>query len=414
MATDQKVPRAQAPRITFAVWSTVISVVLVAALLTVHYASGASRCGSHAWLDWAFDSVAWTGITRPDMLTAQDVCYKVHEFTSSCLLLSGEVVPATPIPSSISDQLWSGIFSLRELIHGSTRTVLYERHWNDLRFAATWGLILYALRGVLVAFVLEPLGWLLVERPTGELAATEKGRRRLRKTVTRFAEQGWILLLYSTSFALVCDVIRRQPFWPNKSEYLWIDYPFTTMDAATKALYLWEASNYLHQLIVVSVEEKRSDFTQMMVHHIVTLTLIFGSYACCLHPVGIAVLFLLDPSDILLAAAKLIRYAGYRTLCDIAFGLFMISWIVMRHGIYSYVYYSCIVEVPKLIQFTDKADFASGHVMTDACYWIFIGLLGVLQFILLIWCSMILGVAYRVLTKKGAEDSRSDDSLDEE
>lgn len=91
------------------------------------------------------------------------------------------------------------------------------------------------------------------------------------------------------------------PFWPDKPEHFWIGYPHTTMDALTKVLYLWEASNYMHQLIVVCVEEKRSDFYQMMMHHAVTLVLIFGSYACCLHRVGIAILFLLDPSDILLA-----------------------------------------------------------------------------------------------------------------
>ena len=92
----------------------------------------------------------------------------------------------------------------------------------------------------------------------------------------------------------------------------------------------------------------------------------------------------------------------------------MISWVVMRHGVYSYVYYSCIVIAPKLITFVEKADFVSGNVMTSACYWVFVTLLGVLQCILLIWCAMIFGVAYRVLMYAGAEDSRSDDSLDED
>ena len=41
---------------------------------------------------------------------------------------------------------------------------------------------------------------------------------------------------------------------------------------------------------------------------------------------------------------------------------------------------------------------------------VFLVLLAILQAILLVWFSMIVNVAVRVLTQKGATDSRSDDS----
>lgn len=73
------------------------------------------------------------------------------------------------------------------------------------------------------------------------------------------------------------------------------------MDGLTKAVYLWEASNYIHQLFVINIEARRSDYVQMTVHHIVTMMLIGGSYVCCFWRIGLVILLLMDPSDILLA-----------------------------------------------------------------------------------------------------------------
>ena len=44
--------------------------------------------------------------------------------------------------------------------------------------------------------------------------------------------------------------------------------------------------------------------------------------------------------------------------------------------------------------------------------WVFLGLLLALQCVLLLWFSMILKVAYKVLTGEGADDTRSDDEDD--
>lgn len=398
----------QCRRASFATVSLVVSAALLAALLAAHVASAASRCGSHAWLAAATERLAAAGVSLPPAAATQDMCRRVHEFTSACLLLSGEVVPTAAPPTSLAEHVWRGATQLWSSLAGAPPPArLYERDVRDVLFAVTWGIVLYVLRGALMATVLGPLARVLVKRPAD---ASARSMQRWHKSATRFAEQSWILILYTASFVLVCGVVRRQPFWPLKTEHFWIGYPHTTMDAAAKSLYLWEASNYLHQLIVVCVEERRSDFAQMMFHHVLTLALIFGSYVTCFHRIGLMILFLLDPSDILLAAAKLLRYMGYQTLCDCAFALFMLTWLVERHGLFSIVYYSSLVEAPALLQFVEHADLAAGNFMTITSYWVFNGLLGLLQVILLIWCSMILGVAYRVLTNAGAVDSRSDDS----
>ena len=51
-------------------------------------------------------------------------------------------------------------------------------------------------------------------------------------------------------------------------------------------------------------------------------------------------------------------------------------------------------------------------MLTPTSYALFLVLLGTLQVILLVWLGMILKIALRVVTAKGAVDTRSDDDSD--
>ena len=77
-----------------------------------------------------------------------------------------------------------------------------------------------------------------------------------------------------------------------------------------------------------------------------------------------------------------------------------------------WVLWLCYNDAPRLINYTSTPSLESGNVFTPSTYVLFIGLLIVLQFILLIWFVMIIKVAIRVLTAKGAVDSRSDSEDD--
>lgn len=103
---------------------------------------------------------------------------------------------------------------------------------------------------------------------------------------------------------------------------------------------------------------------------------------------------------------------GWQTTCDAMFVAFMISWIFTRHIGYMFVMLSCIFDAPRLHPLRSHVDFVSGNALMSTTYIVFIGLLGILQFILLIWFGMIVKVAYRVLSNAGAVDSRSDEGSD--
>jgi acyl-CoA-dependent ceramide synthase len=129
----------------------------------------------------------------------------------------------------------------------------------------------------------------------------------------------------------------------------------------------------------------------------------------------------------------------FETLCDITFGIFIVSWFVARHVLYMTVWYSGYAESPRFLKFGCYSGTAKNLVgpfpqpssgykhfiepftdpegticFTSGVRWTFLSLLLVLQVITLMWFAMILRVAWKVLKGGSAEDSRSDDECEED
>lgn len=133
----------------------------------------------------------------------------------------------------------------------------------------------------------------------------------------------------------------------------------------------------------------------------------------------------------------MLKYMNFQMACDIAFGVFLVVWFIARQVLYLLVCYSVYVHIPLEIKYGCYSGSASnlqgpisppdlfGHLLqpfTDpeglVCWdnrigWAFLSVLMALQAILLIWFGMILRVAYKVIRGGEAEDSRSDDELEE-
>jgi very-long-chain ceramide synthase len=130
---------------------------------------------------------------------------------------------------------------------------------------------------------------------------------------------------------------------------------------------------------------------------------------------------------------------GFGLVCDIMFGIFMVSWFLARHVFYCTVCYSIWAHTPTIMPTgcfksingkligptkppTDSLSYLwEPFVRSDGvvCYdekvkWIFLSTLLALQCITLVWFWMIIQVAKRVLSGEGAGDSRSDDEEEEE
>lgn len=153
---------------------------------------------------------------------------------------------------------------------------------------------------------------------------------------------------------------------------------------------------------------------------------------------------------------------GYSTACDIAFGIFVLTWFFTRHVLYMLVCWSIYKDAPidmapgcyftpshpstprtaipspsntkaLFIPASDTASFekhGGTHIWANLlkaytdqngpiCWnpeirYYFLGLLLFLQALCCVWFTMVLRVVYKVLSGNGADDVRSDDEEDEE
>ncbi|CBQ73982.1 related to LAG1-longevity-assurance protein [Sporisorium reilianum SRZ2] len=378
------------------------------------------------WSDLASNLVgeASLGPFRSDARGFGHPLTALHNFTRACLGLSYAVPDPAVSPIAALKHQAHRLAGDHSVLAAAPWTLLagvpgylYERGRNDALFVATLVLLFTLARALLMKFVLLPLGQAAVphpkkprksERHTPEaLNERAKALRTREKEVLRFAEQGFSLIYYSCSWSLGLYIASRESYWPLNTVEYWTHYPQFRLEPLFKLYYLASCAFYIQQLFVLHVEARRSDHWQMFSHHVITIALIAGSYVCSYHHVGNAILCLMDPSDIALNIAKMLKYAGWQTTCDIAFGLFMLSWFVTRHMLYMRVVWSCAYDTLNVMSFR-PTNRLTGDYFTRFSYLTLIGLLCALQVILLMWFYMICRVAYRVVTKAGAVDSRSD------
>jgi len=248
---------------------------------------------------------------------------------------------------------------------------------------------------------------------TREVTFTAVEKRRMHRSVLRFAEQGWALLCYTFQCGFGFYVHHNFPTrLLSPGEGVWPGYPHYPLPGPVKFYYLNETAFYVHGVFILTAEARRKDHLQMMAHHFIAIALMFTSYSWNFTRVGCLIMVLMDVCDVLLPAAKMVKYMGGTSICDIMFGLFMVAWLVTRHILFINVILSTSMDIPSYIPF--KWDPANGHFVTNNIYVGFLVLMAFLQVLQLIWFTTILRVAYRVLTGGGAEDARSDDEDDED
>ncbi|KAL8824896.1 MAG: hypothetical protein Q9191_004749 [Dirinaria sp. TL-2023a] len=294
----------------------------------------------------------------------------------------------------------------------------YTLGWDDLPLVFYWIVVFTGLRAAVMDYILEPLAF---------MAGIEKKKEKV-----RFAEQAWIFLYSSSFWSLGMYLMYNSKYWLNL-RHLWTDWPTRELDGLFKWYYLVQFAFWLQQMVVVNIEERRSDYAQMFAHHVVTSALIFTSYGYHHGRVGNMIMCLMDIVDILLPLAKMMKYMQFQLICDITFGLFIVVWFVTRHVFYLFVLWSLHADAPQIIKYgcywgptqnlggpIEPPD-RFGHLLqpflnpVGLVCWngkiadSFMVTLLALQVILLLWFVMIIQVAIKVIRGGEAEDSRSDD-----
>ncbi|KAF5664824.1 sphingosine n-acyltransferase lag1 [Fusarium heterosporum] len=254
----------------------------------------------------------------------------------------------------------------------------------------------------------------------------------------RFKEQAWLFIYYFTCWSVGMYIYATSPYWLNLRA-MWTNWPNRELSKLMKVYMLAQLAFWLQQLIVVNIEKRRKDYWQMISHHIVTIALVYCSYRYGLTRVGNVVLILMDLNDLIFSVAKCLKYLRLQRLCDITFGVFVVSWVFCRHVAFVMVCWS--VYAHSLVIAGSTCFFGSGKnivgplpipvnegyfylleplIVTSGrvCYdytiksLFFSGLL-FLQGLMIFWLVMIIKLVVRVLRGENAEDTRSDDEDEE-
>ncbi|TGZ79439.1 acyl-CoA-dependent ceramide synthase [Ascodesmis nigricans] len=278
----------------------------------------------------------------------------------------------------------------------------YGKGTKDINFVIFYTFFFSFTREFLMQRYLRPLAH--------RCGITKKGK------VARFMEQTYTAIYFSFFVPWGLWILYKTEIWrfnTLSTRAFYENYPHRTHTAEFKAYYLLQAAYWLQQAIVLmlQLEKPRSDFKELVLHHIVTVSLIALSYRFHFTWIGLAVFFTHDCSDFFLATSKTLNYLDH-PLIGPYFGFFIFVWIYMRHYINLRIIWSLFTEFrtvgPWLL------DWEAGFYKCFLAQTITTGLLGSIQALNLFWLYFIIRIAKRFVMQKEAVDERSEDEAEEE
>jgi acyl-CoA-dependent ceramide synthase len=229
--------------------------------------------------------------------------------------------------------------------------------------------------------------------------------------VARFMEQTYTATYFAVFIPFGLYVMYNTEVWYFRTVGFYERYPHQTHTADFKAYYLLQAAYWSQQAIVLllQLEKPRKDFHELVLHHVVTLSLIASSYRFHFTYMGIAVFITHDISDFFLATSKTLNYLDH-PLIGPYFGLFIVIWIYTRH----YINLGIIISIPKEFKTVGPfvLDWDRGYYKCKLAQFISGTLLGSIQALNLFWLWFILRIAKRFIMSSEAVDERSEDEGD--
>ncbi|ORY78383.1 TLC domain-domain-containing protein [Leucosporidium creatinivorum] len=273
-------------------------------------------------------------------------------------------------------------------------TSLYYKGRDDAYVITWWVAMFWFLREALMRWVLEPIA--------------RKAGIREKRAIVRFTEQGYSFCYYTVFWFIGLYIMQTSDYRNFRTAEFWIGYPHDALPALTKWYYLVQTAFYIHQMIVLNLEERRKDHWQMFTHHVITTMLMSFSYVFNYTRVGNAILCTMDLVDIFLTFAKLLNYTGRAKAADVTFGIFLFIWILTRQIIFPLLLWSVYSELPSILPYDWRP--REGYFNSRISHYTFCALLAALQVLLCIWFGLILRVVYKIVVGgESADDVRSDD-----
>lgn len=275
----------------------------------------------------------------------------------------------------------------------------YGKGVNDFYFVGFYSIFFTFFREFLMVCVLRPAArYLGVKKPS---------------KVKRFMEQTYSMFYSGISGPFGLWVMSRTPLWFFETTPFYTEYPHKTHDWFFKVYYLGQAAFWVQQSVVLALqlEKPRKDFYELILHHIVTIALIWCSYRFHFTWMGLEVYITMDVSDFFLAFSKTLNYLDSPVSGPFFVG-FVFVWIYLRHYINLRILWSVLTE------FRTVGEWELNWVTQQYKCWISQPIVFTLLFILQVlnayWLFLIIRILYRYAVGGVAEDDRSDDEDEDE
>ena len=170
---------------------------------------------------------------------------------------------------------------------------MYGKGPLDLAFVAFYTIVLSFTREFLMQRLIRPIA----------LRHGIKSRAKM----SRFMEQAYTAIYFGVFGPFGLYIMSRSPLWYFDTTFMFEGFPHRAHEGVFKAYYLLQASYWAQQAIVLmlGLEKPRKDFKELVLHHIITLSLIGLSYRFHFTYMGIAVYITHDISDFFLAVSAL-------------------------------------------------------------------------------------------------------------
>ncbi|XP_053373913.1 ceramide synthase 2-like [Mercenaria mercenaria] len=211
-------------------------------------------------------------------------------------------------------------------------------------------------------------------------------KMELPSPMKKFEDCSWHFIFYSTAFiyglCVLWDHVSTDIFW----------------------YYIIEMAFYWCLILSLVKDHRRKDFTELVIHHVATIILLYFSWFMNFVRIGTLVLIAHDAADPWLALAKMNKYTKHKQITEVCFIVFILVWIISRLMYYPFVvlYSSTVEPYNRLLE---KTFFA---------HWFFNFFLYLLMVLHLMWSYSIARIVVRKLRQGQLEDVRSDSDSDED
>ncbi|CAG0891976.1 unnamed protein product [Darwinula stevensoni] len=237
------------------------------------------------------------------------------------------------------------------------------------------------------------------------MQTNEKDRTALEKAQLKYRkikETMFRLVTYSFLFLYGAWTMADKP-WLRDTHLCFVDLPFHTLTEDVWWYYMLELGFYICLFLSLPFDAKRKDFLAQTTHHVVTISLLVGSWTVGATRVGSLVLLVHDCAHVFLQLAKLLIYCKQpdATVRKV-FLLFCVAWIFPR-----LIYYPFYVTIPATrgLLGWDRArhgDCFISHALV-VLLWSLLGLH-------IYWTYLIFRIIYNTAVhKKDINDNRTDD-----